>query len=203
MNKAFATETAEDRVKQKTETLVFTAFLLDCQKFMECSNVQAFSRHNDWTSKSQSTRRLITHESFCEASTVCSWWQLNSKTPNVPSLSPCKNSMVSKKIISITTNSNDQRSHGVFFCFSSAIFKLTSAKFQTFAYNSRAVWSSFMKFWQQFKINKLHVCTRFQSKRSRDLGFRTQKPRQNFGVKSGFIQKWLKYAKNISHGYMS
>ena len=49
---------------------------------------------------------------------------------------------------------NDRRSRRVFFCFYSAIFKLTSAKFQTFAYNSRTVWSGFMKFWQQFEINE-------------------------------------------------
>ena len=32
--------------------------------------------------------------------------------------------------------SNDRRSRRVFFCFYLAIFQLTSAKFQTFAYNS-------------------------------------------------------------------
>ena len=40
---------------------------------------------------------------------------------------------------------NDRRSRRVFVCFYLAIFQLTSAKFQTFAYNSRTVWSSFMK----------------------------------------------------------
>ena len=40
---------------------------------------------------------------------------------------------------------NDRRSRRVFYCFYSAIFQLTSAKFQTFAYNSRTVGSSFMK----------------------------------------------------------
>ena len=34
---------------------------------------------------------------------------------------------------------NDRRSRRVFPCFYSAIFQLTSAKFQTFAYNSRTV----------------------------------------------------------------
>ena len=43
-------------------------------------------------------------------------------------------------------NWNDRRSRRVFLCFYSAIFQLTSAKFQTFAYNSRTVWSSNMKF---------------------------------------------------------
>ena len=34
------------------------------------------------------------------------------------------------------------------------MFKLTSAKFQTFDYNSRTVRSSHMNFWQQFEINE-------------------------------------------------
>ena len=38
-----------------------------------------------------------------------------------------------------------------------------SVSFQTFVYNSRTVWSSFMKFWQQFKIVDLHVCTKFEA----------------------------------------
>ena len=41
---------------------------------------------------------------------------------------------------------NDRRSRRVFLCVYSAIFQLTSAKFQTFAYNLRTVGSSFMKF---------------------------------------------------------
>ena len=36
---------------------------------------------------------------------------------------------------------NDRRSRCVFLCFYSAIFQLTSAKFQTFAYTSRTVGS--------------------------------------------------------------
>ena len=83
----------------------------------------------------------------------------------------------------------------MFFCFYSAIFQLTSAKFQTFAYNSRAVGSSDMKFGQQFKINELYVCTQFRGNRSRDFGFRTRKPPRKFGVKSGLSQKQLKYSK--------
>ena len=55
---------------------------------------------------------------------------------------------------------NDRRSRHVFLCFYSAIFQLTSAKFQTFAYNSRTVGSSNMKFGQQFEINELYVCTK-------------------------------------------
>ena len=43
-------------------------------------------------------------------------------------------------------NWNDRRSRRVFLCFYSSIFQQTSAKFQTFAYNSRTVWSSYMKF---------------------------------------------------------
>ena len=51
----------------------------------------------------------------------------------------------------VTDYWNDRRSCRVFLCFHSAIFQQTSAKFQTFAYNSRTVWSSYMKFWQQFE----------------------------------------------------
>ena len=57
---------------------------------------------------------------------------------------------------------NDRRLRRVFLCFYSAIFQLTSAKFQTFAYNSRTVCYSYMKFGQQFEINKLYVCTQFR-----------------------------------------
>ena len=90
---------------------------------------------------------------------------------------------------------NDRRSRRVFLCFYSVIFQLTSAKFQTFAYNSRTVGSSFMKFWQQFEINELYVCTQFRGNRSRDFGFSTRKPPRKFGVKSGLSQKRLKYDK--------
>ena len=86
-------------------------------------------------------------------------------------------------------NWNDRRSRRVFLCFYSAIFQLTSAKFQTFAYNSRTVWSSYIKFGQQFEINELYACTKFRGNRSRDFGFRTQKPPGKFGVKSGLSQK--------------
>ena len=90
---------------------------------------------------------------------------------------------------------NDRRSRGVFLCFYSAIFQLTTAKFQTFAYNSRTVGSSNMKFGQQFEINELYVCTKFRGNRSRNFGFRTRKPPRKFGVKSGLSQKRLKYGK--------
>ena len=92
-------------------------------------------------------------------------------------------------------NWNSRRSRRVFLCFYSAIFQLTSAKFQTFAYNSRTVGSSSMKFGQQFEINELYVCTQFRGNRSRDFGFRTRKPPRKFGVKSSFSQKRLKYGK--------
>ena len=88
----------------------------------------------------------------------------------------------------------------MFLCFYSAIFQLTSAKFQTFAYNSRTVGSSNMKFGQQFEINELYVCTKFRGNRSRDFGFRTRKPTRKFGVKSGLSQKRLKYGKKYFIG---
>ena len=83
----------------------------------------------------------------------------------------------------------------VFLCFYSAIFQLMSAKFQTFAYNSRTVGSSNMKFGQQLEINELYVCTKFRGNRPCDFGFRTRKPPRKFGVKSGLSQKRLKYGK--------
>ena len=95
----------------------------------------------------------------------------------------------------MTHSWNDRRSRRVFLCFYSAIFQLTSAKFQTFAYNSRTVGSSYMKFGQQFEINELYVCTKFRGNRSRDFGFTTRKPLRRFGVKSGLSQKRLKYGK--------
>ena len=98
------------------------------------------------------------------------------------------------------SNWNDRRSRRVFLCFYSAIFQLTSAKFQTFAYNSRTVGSSYMKFGQQFEINELYVCTKFRGNRSRDFGFRTRKPPCKFGVKSGLGQKRFKYGKKYFIG---
>ena len=100
-------------------------------------------------------------------------------------------------------NWNDRRSHRVFLCFYSAIFQPTSAKFQTFAYNSRTVGPSYMKFGQQFEINELYVCTQFRGNKLCDFGFRTRKPAHKFDVKSGLSQKRLKYGKNISYGCMS
>ena len=87
---------------------------------------------------------------------------------------------------------NDRRSRRVFLCFYSAIFQRTSARFQTFAYNSRTVGPSYMKFGQQFEIIELYVCTKFRGNRSRDFGFRTRKPARKFGVKSGLSQKRLR-----------
>ena len=83
----------------------------------------------------------------------------------------------------------------MFLCFYSAIFQLTSAKFQTFAYNSRTVGPSYMIFEQQFEINELYVCTKFRGNRLRDFGFRTRKSARKFGVKSGLSQKRLKHGK--------
>ena len=83
----------------------------------------------------------------------------------------------------------------MFLCFYLAIFQLTSAKFQTFAYNSRTVWSNYMKFWQQLEINELRVCTKFRGNRTRDFSFRTRKTPCKFGVKSRLSQKRLKYGK--------
>ena len=57
-------------------------------------------------------------------------------------------------------NWNDRRLCCVFISFYSAIFKLMSAMFQTFAYNSRPVRSSYMKLGQQFEINQLYVRTK-------------------------------------------
>ena len=54
-------------------------------------------------------------------------------------------------------------------------------------------WSSYMKFWQQFEIHKLFVCAKFQGIESRNFRFRTRKLLQKFGIKSGLIQKRLKY----------
>ena len=92
-------------------------------------------------------------------------------------------------------NWNDRRSRRMFLCFYSAIFQLTSVKFQTFAYNSRMAGSSYMKFGLEFEINGLYVCTKFRGNRSRDFGFRTRKPPRKFGIKSDLSQKRLKYGK--------
>ena len=47
---------------------------------------------------------------------------------------------------------NDRHSRSMFLCFYSAIFQLTSAKFQTYAYYSRTFWSSCMKFDSSFRL---------------------------------------------------
>ena len=99
------------------------------------------------------------------------------------------------EVWNLSSNWNDRRSRRVYLCFYSAIFQLTRAKFQTFAYNSKTVGSSCMKFWQQFEINELQVFTKFRGNRSRDFGFRTREPPHKFGVKSGLSQKRLKYSE--------
>ena len=70
-----------------------------------------------------------------------------------------------------------------------------SPKLMTFAYNSKTVRSSYMKFWQQFEINELYVCIKFKGKLFRDFCFRTRKPPQKFGAESGLIQKRLNYGQ--------
>ena len=70
------------------------------------------------------------------------------------------------------------------------------------------VWSSYMKFWQQFEIHKLFVCAKLanfkaMSPESHNFRFRTRKLLQKFGVKSGLIQKRLKYGKKYLHRWAS
>ena len=57
------------------------------------------------------------------------------------------------------------------------------------------VWSSYMKFWQQFEIHKLFVLAKFQGNESHNIRFRTWKLLQKLSVKSGLIQKRLTYGK--------
>ena len=61
-----------------------------------------------------------------------------------------------------------------------------------------------MKFWEQFEVNELYVCTKYRGNKLPGLGFRMQKPHQKFGVKNGLIQKRLKYGKKYFTllGYM-
>ena len=92
-------------------------------------------------------------------------------------------------------NWNDWSHVACFLVFTRPFSKLTSAKFQTFTYNSIMVWSRYMKFWQQFEIHKLFVCAKFQGNEFRNFRFRTRKLLQKFGVKSDHIQKRLKYDK--------
>ena len=80
-------------------------------------------------------------------------------------------------------------------------FPTNECEISNFGYNSRTVGSSYMKFWQQFEINELYVCTQFRGNRSRDFGFRTRKPPRKFGVKSGLSQKRLKYGKKYFIGW--
>ena len=68
-----------------------------------------------------------------------------------------------------TSDWNNRRSRRVFFRFYAAIFKLMSARFQAFAYNSRTIWSSYMKFWQQFETIDLHVRIKFWCNWLRDF----------------------------------
>ena len=56
------------------------------------------------------------------------------------------------------------------------------------------VWSSYMKFWQQFEIHKLFVCAKFKAMSPITSGFGPETTLK-FCVKSGLIQKRLKYGK--------
>ena len=59
-----------------------------------------------------------------------------------------------------------------------------------------------MKFWQQYVINDLNVCAKFQGNKSRDFGFRTRKPTESFSEKAVSLKNGLSTIKNISHGCM-
>ena len=111
---------------------------------------------------------------------------------------------ISKAVkINVIVIGNYRSSGRVFLRFYSAVFKLTSAKFQIFVYISRTARSSFMKFWQQFEISKLYACAKFRGNRSRDFSFKTRKSSPKFDLKSGLIQKQLKYGKKIFHVVIS
>ena len=58
---------------------------------------------------------------------------------------------------------NDRRSRRVFFLFLLGIFQLRSAKFQTFAYNSRTVWSSFVKFGSSLRVMSYMFVPNFEA----------------------------------------
>ena len=60
-------------------------------------------------------------------------------------------------------NWNDRRSRRVFLCFYSAIFQLTSAKFQTFAYNSRTIGPSYMKFYSSLRLMSCMFVPNFEA----------------------------------------
>ena len=78
-----------------------------------------------------------------------------------------------------------------------------SEKFQAFAYNSKTVWCSYIKFWQQFEATDLHVRIKFWGNWLSDFSFNTQKPPRKFGVKAVSFKNGLSTTKNISRGYMS
>ena len=90
-------------------------------------------------------------------------------------------------------NWHNWRLRRVLLYFHWAIFKLTS-NFQTFKYDSRTIRFNYMKFEQQFKINKSQVHTLVRGNGSSDFGFWTRQPPSpwKFGVKSGLIQKLQK-----------
>ena len=67
------------------------------------------------------------------------------------------------KYINFSTIRNNRRSRRVFLCFYSAIFLLTSAKFQTFAYNSRTVGSSCMNFDSSLRLMSYKFVPNFEA----------------------------------------
>ena len=104
----------------------------------------------------------------------------------------------------------DRRLRRVLLCFYSAIFQLTSAKFQTFAYNSRTVRPIYLKFWQQFENNELYVCTKFRGNtvgrvqaRSQDLekgggGLFWKSEKCANDLDSNFHWSWISFRRIVS-----
>ena len=81
-------------------------------------------------------------------------------------------------------------------------FPFNECKCLNFAYKSKTVRASFVKFRQQFEINKTIVGTKFRGNRYGDFGFRAHKPPQRFGMKDSLTHKRRSYGKNISDDYM-
>ena len=80
-------------------------------------------------------------------------------------------------------NWNERRSRREFLCFYSAIFELTSAKFQSFSYNSRTVWSRRLPTWNfnsSLRLISNMFVPNFKAIVLRDFGFGTRKPPRRF-----------------------
>ena len=90
------------------------------------------------------------------------------------------------------THWNDRPLRRVFLCFYSAIFQLTSAKFQTFVYNSRTVRSSYIKFWQQ--LSYMFV-PNFEAIGQATLVLEPKNRPASFAWKAVSVKKRLKYGK--------